>query len=188
MSGKLIILSAPSGAGKSTLVKHLLGQDLNLCFSVSATSRPPRGDEQEGKAYYFLSPEDFRQKIARNEFIEFEEVYPDCFYGTLRSEVDRITSQGKHVIFDVDVVGGLNIKRQFGDRALSLFIAPPCIEELHRRLNNRATDSPEMIAKRLEKANLEMSYAPQFETVIINDQLEETKVEIEKIIRTFLEQ
>ena len=145
MAGKLIILSAPSGAGKSTLVHHLLNSNLNLEFSVSATSRAPRLNEKEGIDYYFLTPEEFKQKIANGEFLEYEEVYPDCFYGTLRSEIDRITQKDKNVIFDVDVKGGLNIKRQFGNQALAIFIAPPNMEALKERLLKRGTETPEMI-------------------------------------------
>ncbi|MEI8272864.1 MAG: guanylate kinase, partial [Paludibacter sp.] len=152
MAGKLIIFSAPSGAGKSTLVQYLLGRGLELEFSVSATSRAPRGAEQHGVDYYFLSPEEFRQKIDNHEFVEYEEVYPDCYYGTLRTEVERITGNNKNIVFDVDVVGGVNIKKQFDVRALSIFIAPPGIETLQQRLIERATDSPEMIEKRVAKA------------------------------------
>jgi len=147
MSGKLIIFSAPSGAGKSTLVHHLLKENLQLEFSVSATSRKPRGNEQHGVDYYYLSPAEFRERIANNEFIEYEEVYPDLFYGTLRSEIDRISAKGNNIIFDVDVVGGLNIKKQYGEQALAVFIAPPNIDELLNRLKSRGTDTPEMIAK-----------------------------------------
>ncbi|MBP8944988.1 MAG: guanylate kinase [Paludibacteraceae bacterium] len=186
MAGKLIILSAPSGAGKSTLVHHLLNSNLNLEFSVSATSRAPRLNEKEGIDYYFLTPEEFKQKIANGEFLEYEEVYPDCFYGTLRSEIDRITQKDKNVIFDVDVKGGLNIKRQFGNQALAIFIAPPNMEALKERLLKRGTETPEMIQKRIEKAAYEMSFAPQFDKIIINDDLEKTKKEIEETVRDFL--
>ncbi len=186
MAGKLIILSAPSGAGKSTLVHHLLNSNLNLEFSISATSRSPRATEKDGIDYYFLSPEEFKQKIANNEFLEYEEVYPDCFYGTLRSEVDRITQKGKNVIFDVDVKGGLNIKRQFGDQALAIFVAPPNMEALKERLLKRGTETHEMIQKRIEKAAYEMSFAPQFDKIIINDDLEKAKKEIEETVRDFL--
>lgn len=186
MAGKLIILSAPSGAGKSTLVHHLLNSNLNLEFSISATSRAPRVTEKDGIDYYFLSPEQFKQKIANNEFLEYEEVYPDCFYGTLRSEVDRITKKGKNVIFDVDVKGGLNIKKQFGDKALAIFVAPPNMETLKERLLKRGTETHEMIQKRIEKAAYEMSFAPQFDKIIINDDLEKAKKEIEETVRDFL--
>ena len=186
MSGKLIIFSAPSGAGKSTIVQHFLQRDLNLQFSVSATSRPPRGLEKNGIDYYFLSPDEFRQRIENNEFIEHEEVYPDLYYGTLRSEIDKITEKGNNVIFDVDVVGGLNIKKQYGDRALALFIAAPSVEELHRRLKGRATDTDEMIAKRVGKADFEMTFAPDFDFIVVNDNLEKAKKEAESIVRKFI--
>jgi len=187
MSGKLIILSAPSGTGKSTLVQYLLTRPFDLEFSVSATSRPPRGNEQNGKEYYFLSKEEFQKKIAQNEFLEYEEVYPGCYYGTLRSEIDRISAKGKNIIFDVDVLGGLNIKKQYNGRARAIFIAPPSLEELKKRLMIRGTDSPEMIAKRLEKAEFEMSFAPQFDVVIVNDDLEKAKKATEEVIFNFLE-
>ena len=186
MSGKLIIFSAPSGAGKSTLVQYLLGCGFDMQFSVSATSRAPRGTEIHGEAYYFLSTEAFETKIHNNEFLEYEEVYKGCFYGTLRSEVERITSTGANVVFDVDVVGGLNIKQQYGERALALFIAPPSIETLRERLVGRNTDSMEMIEKRLAKAEYEMSFAPKFDHIVVNDNLETAKAESEAIIRNFL--
>jgi guanylate kinase len=187
MSGKLIILSAPSGTGKSTLVQYLLTRPFDLEFSVSATSRPPRGSEQNGKDYYFLSKEEFQKKIAQNEFLEYEEVYPGCYYGTLRSEIDRIAAKGKNIIFDVDVLGGLNIKKQYNGRALAIFIAPPSLEELKNRLTIRGIDPPEMIAKRLEKAEFEMSFAPKFDVVIVNDDLEKAKKATEEVVRNFLE-
>ncbi len=186
MSGKLIIFSAPSGAGKSTLVHYLLSRFTDFEFSISATSRKPRGTERDGVDYYYLSATEFRQRIENNEFIEYEEVYPDCFYGTLRSEIDRISMKGKDIIFDVDVIGGLNIKKQFGDRALSVFIVPPGIDELRQRLIKRATDSEEMIAKRVAKAEFEMGFAPEFDVVIVNDILERAKEETEKIIGKFI--
>jgi len=186
MSGKLIIFSAPSGAGKSTIVHHILGCGFNLEFSVSATSRAPRGNEVHGVDYYYLTPEEFRSKIRKNEFLEYEEVYPDSFYGTLRSEVVRITGQGKNVVFDIDVLGGINIKKQYDEQALALFVAPPSIEVLHQRLISRGTDTPEMIAKRIGKAEYELSFAPQFDKVLVNDDLEEAKKEAEKLIREFL--
>ena len=186
MSGKLIIFSAPSGAGKSTLVQHLLTCGFDMEFSISATSRAPRGTEKHGVDYYYLTPEEFRQKIDNQEFLEYEEVYPNCYYGTLRSEIERITSQEKNIVFDVDVVGGLNIKENYGERALALFIAPPSIEVLHQRLQNRGTDSAEMIEKRIGKADFEMSFAPNFDLVIINDVLAVAKAEAEKAIRSFL--
>ncbi|NDV46384.1 guanylate kinase [Paludibacter sp. 221] len=186
MSGKLIIFSAPSGAGKSTLVKHLLTKEFNLEFSISATSRAPRGAEQHGCDYYFLSADEFRSKIQQNEFLEYEEVYSDLYYGTLRSEVDRIIGQNKNVVFDVDVVGGLNIKKQYADKALAIFIAPPSVSALEERLKGRATDSPEKIAERINKAEYEMTFAPQFDQIIVNDDLEQAKTEAENVIREFL--
>jgi len=186
MSGKLIIFSAPSGAGKSTIVHHILTCGFNLEFSVSATSRAPRGNEVHGVDYYYLTPEEFRAKIRKNEFLEYEEVYPDSFYGTLRSEVDRITGEGKNVVFDIDVLGGINIKKQYDEQALALFIAPPSIEVLHQRLIGRGTDTPEMIAKRIGKAEFELSFAPQFDRVVVNDDLDKAKNEAEQIISKFL--
>jgi len=186
MSGKLIIFSAPSGAGKSTLVQYLLGCGFDMEFSISATSRAPRGTEKNGVDYYYLTPEEFRQKVDNQEFLEYEEVYQNCYYGTLRSEVERITGQGKNIVFDVDVVGGLNIKKEFGDQALALFIAPPSIDELHKRLVSRGTDSAEMIEKRIGKAEFEMSFAPKFDIVVVNDNLELAKAEAERSIREFL--
>jgi len=186
MAGKLIIFSAPSGAGKSTLVHFLLERGLGLEFSISATSRALRGSEKNGIDYFFLSPDDFRQKIVNQEFVEYEEVYKDCYYGTLRSEIERITGNGKHVIFDVDVKGGLSLKKKFGNDALALFIAPPSIQELLNRLNHRGTDSPEMIEKRIAKADYEMSFASQFDIIVVNDVLERAQNEAEKVIREFL--
>ena len=187
MAGKLIIFSAPSGAGKSTLVQYILGREFNMEFSVSATSRAPRGVEKHSVDYYFLTPDEFRQKINNQEFLEFEEVYPDCYYGTLRNEVERITSQGKNIVFDVDVVGGLHIKKEFGDRALAIFVSPPTIDILHERLITRGTDSPEMIQKRIAKADSEMTFCNQFDDIIVNDNLEQAKKETERLVRAFLE-
>ncbi|MEG1586146.1 MAG: guanylate kinase [Bacteroidales bacterium] len=187
MKGKLIIFSAPSGSGKSTIINYLLTQGLNLAFSVSATSRAPRGEEQNGKEYYFLSPEEFRQRIANDEFLEYEEVYTDKFYGTLKSEVERLTSEGKNVIFDVDVLGGVNIKKYYGNRALSIFVQPPSIDELRKRLVGRATDALEVIEKRIERAEFELSFAPQFDKVIVNDNLEKAEKETFDVIRTFID-
>ncbi|MDH6307136.1 guanylate kinase [Dysgonomonas sp. PFB1-18] len=184
--GKLIIFSAPSGAGKSTIVNYLLSQKLNLQFSISATSRPPRGTEQHGVEYYFHSPDEFRQKIENDEFLEYEEVYKDKFYGTLKSEVERIFSNGGNVVFDVDVVGGCNIKDYYGDRALSIFVEPPSIAALRDRLEKRATDSPEVIDARVAKAELEMTFAPRFDVVIVNNDLEEAKAEALKVVTEFL--
>lgn len=184
--GKLVIFSAPSGAGKSTIVNYLLSQDLNLQFSISATSRPPRGTEKHGVEYYFHSPEEFREKIANGEFLEYEEVYTDKFYGTLKAEVERIMSGGGNVIFDVDVVGGCNIKKYYGDKALSVFIEPPSINELRCRLEKRGTDSPEVIESRIAKAEYEMTFAPQFDVVIHNDNLEEAKAKALNVVTDFL--
>lgn len=182
----ILIFSAPSGSGKSTLVNHLLSQRNDLEFSVSATSRPPRGNEQNGVAYYFITPEEFKQKIADNEFIEYQEVYNNCFYGTLKSEIERIERNGHHVVFDVDVKGGVNLKKIFGDKALALFIAPPSIDELRNRLNNRATDSPEMIDQRVAKAAEELTYSDQFDKIIVNDNLDKAKADTENAINQFL--
>ena len=185
--GKLIIFSAPSGAGKSTLVQHVLKQPgFNLAFSISATSRPPRGQEVNGREYYFLSADEFRGKIAHGDFLEYEEVYAGCFYGTLRSEVERLWAAGHNVIFDVDVKGGLNIKQQYGDRALAIFIAPPSLDVLEQRLRGRATDSTEKIAERIGKAEYEMTFAPRFDHTIVNDDLRQAQSEVEMLIREFL--
>ncbi len=184
--GKVIIFSAPSGSGKSTIVQHLLKKDIGLEFSVSATCRPPRGQEQNGKEYYFFTQDEFRQKIGNNELLEWEEVYPGCFYGTLLSEIDRIWQKGHTVVFDVDVIGGINIKKKFGNDALSIFIQAPSVEELQKRLIGRATDSPDKIKERVNKAKYEMSFAPQFDTIIVNDDLEKALSEAEKTVREFL--
>ena len=186
MQGKLIIFSAPSGSGKSTIINYLLQQNLNLAFSISATSRQPRGNEKNGIEYYFLSPEDFKQKIANNEFLEYEEVYTDKFYGSLKSEIERLTDSGQNVIFDVDVKGGINIKKFYGKRALSIFIQPPSIETLRKRLISRGTDALEVIECRLAKAEYELSFAPQFDIVIINDNLETAQEIATKKIRDFI--
>jgi len=177
VKGKLIILSAPSGSGKSTIIRHLLDEGLPLEFSISATSRPARGNEQHGVEYYFLSPEEFREKIAENQFIEYEEVYPNRYYGTLKSEVENKLREGKNVILDVDVAGGLNIKELYGDNALLVFIKPPSIDELQKRLELRATDSSEVIKDRIDKAEYELSLAGHYDTVIVNDDLEKAKKE-----------
>ncbi len=186
MAGKLVIFSAPSGSGKSTIINFLLKQGLDLHFSISATSREPRGNEKHGVEYYFLSPEEFKSKIAANEFLEYEEVYTDKYYGTLKSEVERLLTNGNNVVFDVDVVGGCNIKQYYGDRALSLFIQPPGIEVLRSRLEGRGTDSPEVIESRLAKATYEMTFAPKFDKVIVNDEIETAKAETLQVIRAFL--
>ena len=186
--GKLIIISAPSGTGKSTLITRLLAEhpELRLRFSVSATSRPPRGEEQHGVEYYFLSPEEFEAGIKRGDFLEYEEVYPGRYYGTLRSEVDRRIASGDRVIFDVDCVGGLNIKKGYGHEALSIFIEPPSIEELRRRLIGRSTDSPEVIEERVAKAAEELTYASRFDHVLTNDNLERCYREFNQLISAFL--
>lgn len=184
--GKLIIFSAPSGSGKSTIINYLLTKNLNLAFSISATSRPPRGTERDGVEYFFLSPEEFRRRIADDEFLEYEEVYHDRFYGTLKSQVEKQLAAGQNVVFDVDVVGGCNIKKFYGDRALSVFIQPPSIEELRKRLIGRGTDTPEVIEDRVAKAAYEMSFAPKFDKIIVNDDLETAKAEALKVITQFL--
>lgn len=184
---KLIIFSAPSGSGKSTIINYLLTCGLDLAFSISATSRPPRGKEQHGIEYFFLSPEEFRQRIANDEFLEYEEVYTDRFYGTLKSQVENQLEAGQNVVFDVDVVGGCNIKQFYGNRALSIFIQPPSIEELRRRLVGRGTDSPEVIEDRINKAEFELSYASKFDVVIVNDDLEKAKTETLEVIKCFLQ-
>lgn len=189
MSSKLIIFSAPSGSGKSTVINHLLPQkELNLHFSISATSRAPRGTEKDGVEYYFLSPEEFRRRIEAGEFLEYEEVYTDKFYGTLKSEVERRLQNGDNVIFDVDVVGGCRIKEYYGDRALAVFIQPPHLEELRRRLESRGTDAPELIEQRLAKAEYELSFSPRFDVVIVNDNLEQAQEQAYQTIRNFLSQ
>ncbi|WP_297088429.1 guanylate kinase [uncultured Draconibacterium sp.] len=186
MKGKLVIFSAPSGAGKTTIVKHLLKQGFDLEFSISATSREPRHTETHGKDYYFLSADEFIEKVKNDEFLEWEEVYQGTSYGTLKSEVERIREQGKNVIFDVDVVGGLNIKKYYGDEALAVFVQPPSVEELRKRLVGRSTDSEEKIAMRVAKAEHELSFAPQFDVVIINDKLDDAYLEAENVLADFL--
>jgi guanylate kinase len=188
MKGKAIIFSAPSGAGKTTIVKHLLGLDLGLAFSVSACSRPPRQHELDGRDYYFMSTADFRKHIEQDDFLEWEEVYPDHYYGTLKSELDRIWSRQKHVVFDVDVVGGLNLKRYFGQHALAVFVQPPSLQELEKRLRDRSTDPDEKIRDRMAKAGEEMKYAGQFDVILVNDNLVDTLLKGEKIVRDFLNQ
>jgi guanylate kinase len=187
--GKLLIFSAPSGSGKTTLVNHLLAEIPNMAFSVSATSRPPRGNEVNGKEYYFLSPEEFKQRVENDEFLEWEEVYPGRYYGTLKAVVEKMQEEGCHVAFDVDVVGGTNIKKFYGDKALSVFIQAPSIEVLRERLVNRGTDSMEEIESRLAKAQWEMEFAQgKFDTTIINDDLETAKANILEAVKRFLEQ
>ncbi|MEE4255718.1 MAG: guanylate kinase [Bacteroidales bacterium] len=187
MKGKLVIFSAPSGAGKTTLVHAMLKEFSSLEFSVSACSRPKRSSETDGKDYYFLGIEGFKKRIAEGAFLEWEEVYKDHYYGTLRSEVDRIWARGHHVIFDVDVYGGLNIKKQFGERALAIFVKPPDIKTLEKRLRNRSTDDEESIKKRIEKALHEMDMAEEFDRIIINENLEEAIAEAVKTVSQFLE-
>ena len=187
-NGKCIIFSAPSGSGKSTIVQWLMAEhpELKLAFSISATSRPPRGTEQHGVEYFFLSPEEFRSRIAAGEFLEYEEVYQDRFYGTLKEQVDNQLKTGQNVVFDVDVKGGCNIKEHYGSKALSVFIQPPSVEELRRRLIGRATDSMEQIEQRVAKAEYEMGFAPQFDRIVINDNLEEAKQQTLDMLRKFL--
>ncbi|HTN68106.1 MAG TPA: guanylate kinase [Dysgonamonadaceae bacterium] len=185
--GKLIIFSAPSGTGKSTIVRYLIDKNLKLQFSISATSRLPRGDEKDGVEYYFLTPKEFKRRIKNGDFIEYEEVYTDNFYGTLKSEVERILSLGYNVVFDVDCVGGVAIKKIYGDKALSIFLMPPSIDELRNRLESRGTDSPEVIESRLAKATHEMTFAPQFDAVIMNDDFDQAKRETVSLIREFIE-
>ena len=185
-TGKLIIFSAPSGSGKSTIINYLMTQGLNLAFSISATSRAPRGTEQHGVEYYFLSAEEFKQRIANDEFLEYEEVYADRFYGTLKAPIEKQLAEGYNVVFDVDVVGGCNIKKFYGDRALSVFIQPPSIEELRKRLVGRATDTPEVIESRIAKAEFELGFAEKFDVVVINDELGKAKVDALAIIQNFL--
>ncbi len=186
--GKLIIFSAPSGSGKSTIINEILQKEFNLEFSISATSRVPRGEERDGKEYYFLSPDEFKEKIKNNELLEWEEVYPGTFYGTLKSEVTRITAKGNNVIFDLDVIGGLNIKKMYGAKALSIFIQPPSFDELKKRLTSRGTDSSDKIEERLAKVEEELSYADMFDTVIINDDLDKATISTEKALINFLKQ
>ena len=188
--GRLIIFSAPSGSGKSTIVQWLMKEhpELKLYFSISCTSRAPRGTEQNGVEYFFLTPEEFKAKIQNDEFLEYEEVYTDRFYGTLKQQVENQRNQGQNVVFDVDVKGGVNIKKYYGDDALSLFIQPPSVEELRRRLVGRATDTPEAIEQRLAKAEYEMTFAPQFDSIVINDNLEEAKEQTLELISSFLNQ
>jgi guanylate kinase len=186
MEGKLVIISAPSGAGKTTIVNHLLRKGLNLEFSVSATTRAPRGKEKNGKEYYFISAEDFREKIKKNEFTEWQEVYKDQFYGTLKSEIERIWADKKHVIFDVDVKGGINLKNIFGNKAISVFIMPPSVKEIEKRLINRATDDRSKIKVRVEKAIEEIKLANNFDHIVINNNLERAQKEAYELVKSFL--
>lgn len=184
---KIIIFSAPSGSGKSTIINYLMQQGLNLHFSISATSRKPRGTEQNGVEYFFLSPEEFRKHIADGDFLEYEEVYTDRFYGTLRSQVDNQLAKGENVVCDVDVLGGQNIKKHYGNRALSVFIQPPSIEVLRQRLESRGTDTPEVIDDRIARAEFELSFASKFDVVIVNDDLATAQAEALRTIKEFLE-
>ena len=184
--GKLIIFSAPSGAGKTTIVHHLLGKIPQLAFSVSATTRAKRGNEIDGKDYYFISKEEFLHRIAKKEFVEFEEVYTDNFYGTLRSEIERLWKEGKHVIFDIDVEGGLHLKKKFEAHALAVFVQPPSLEILVERLTSRATDSPEKLAERIEKAEKELKYVSKFDVILQNNDLKLACTEAEQLVRDFL--
>lgn len=185
-NGKVIIFSAPSGSGKSTLINYLMTQFDCLEFSISATSRSPRGEEKNGVEYYFLTPEEFRSKIDAGEFLEWEEVYTNKYYGTLKSEVTRINSKGHIVVFDVDVAGGCNIKKMFGDNAMSIFIMPPSVAVLKGRLISRGTDTMEVIEDRVNKASYEMTYSDKYDRIVVNDDLEPTKALIKKIVKEFL--
>lgn len=185
--GKLIVFSAPSGSGKTTIVKHLLQQpELNLKFSVSAATREPRGEEVHGKDYYFISLQEFKQHIKNEDFVEWEEVYRDNFYGTLKSEVERIWAEGKNVIFDIDVAGGLRIKKKFPDETLAVFVKPPSIDELKIRLKKRSTESDDKINMRIAKASVEMATAPQFDTIIKNYDLDVAKEEAYNLVKDFI--
>ena len=184
--GKLIIFSAPSGAGKTTIVQHLLKRIPELEFSISATTRKPRGDEEEGKDYYFISKQEFLHRIAKKQFVEFEEVYSGTFYGTLRTEIDRIWSHGKTVIFDIDVEGGLHLKRKYEELALAIFVQPPSLEVLKERLAARGTDNQEKLKERFDKAEKELNYAPQFDIILKNHDLQTACVEAEDLVRNFL--
>ena len=187
MAGKLIIFSAPSGSGKSTIINYLLQQGLNLCFSISATSRAPRGTEQNGVEYYFMTADEFRKRIAADEFVEYEEVYAGSYYGTLKSEVERIWNKGNAIIFDVDVKGGVSLKKYFGDRALSIFIQAPSVQVLRERLVGRGTDSAEAIERRVAKAAEEMTYADKFDRILINDDLSKAYADAEQMVGEFLD-
>lgn len=183
---KVIIFSAPSGSGKSTIINYLMQQGLNLHFSISATSRPPRGQEQHGVEYFFLTPDEFRQHIANGDFLEYEEVYKDRFYGTLKNQLDKQLERGENIVCDVDVLGGINIKKHYGEQALSIFIQPPSIEVLRQRLVGRGTDSEEIINDRIARAEFELSHASQFDTIVINDDLATAQTEALEKIKDFL--
>jgi len=185
-AGKVLIFSAPSGSGKTTIVRHLLKQNYSFGFSISATSRSPRSTEKNGKDYYFLSTEDFKKKIDKGEFLEWQEVYSGTYYGTLKSEVERIRNNGENVLLDIDVLGGINVKKIYGNESLSVFIKAPSLEELKKRLKLRSTDSDEVINKRIDKAEYELSFAPEFDIILINDKLENAFIESNKIVEKFL--
>ncbi|MCH5310236.1 MAG: guanylate kinase [Prevotella sp.] len=187
--GKLIIFSAPSGTGKSTLISWLMREhpELNLAFSISCTSRAPRGTERDGVEYFFLTPEEFRSRISRGEFLEYEEVYENRFYGTLKSQVERQLEAGQNVVFDVDVKGGVNIKEYYGARALSVFIQPPSVEELRRRLEGRGTDAPEVIDQRIARAEFELTFADKFDRIVVNDRLEQAQADTLATVQAFLD-
>ena len=187
MNRKLVIISAPSGAGKTTIVRHLLDSGLNLSFSVSATTRAIRGNEKDGEDYFFLTVQEFKKRIENDEFVEWEEVYKDLYYGTLKSELERIWAKGNNVLFDVDVKGGLNLKKKFGTNSIAIFINPPSVEELENRLVKRGTDTPEKIKIRIEKAREELKLANQFDTIVMNHYLDKAKEEVLKIVTSFLE-
>ena len=187
MNGKLIVFSAPSGAGKTTIVKQLLNAGIPLKFSISACSRAKREGEEDGKDYYFLSTDEFRKRISNQDFLEWEEVYPGSFYGTLKSEINRIWDEGKHVIFDVDVIGGLNIKKAYPEKTLTVFVQPPSIDTLKERLTNRSTETEENLKKRLSKATFELSFAPQFDVIIENDNLEKAIAEAKEKVLHFIQ-
>lgn len=186
MKGKLVIFSAPSGSGKTTIVRQMLERFPQLEFSISATSRAPRGAETDGRDYYFLTPEAFREAVEADRFVEWEEVYSGTCYGTLRSEMERIWAKGHVIIFDVDVMGGINLKRLFGDAACSLFVMPPSVEELRRRLEGRGTDTPEAIERRVAKAEFELTKAPEFDHTVVNDRLEDAVAETAAILEAFI--
>lgn len=184
--GKLFIIAAPSGTGKSTIVNYLMSQGLNMHFSISLTTRAPRGKEKNGVEYFFTSIEDFRKHINQNDFIEYEEVFKGCFYGTLKSQVDKQVNKGQNIIFDVDVNGGINIKKHFGEEALSIFIMPPSIEELRIRLTNRGTDTPEVIEQRIARAEYEINQASHFDKIVVNDDLATAQSEVLELVKSFL--
>ena len=187
MKGKIIIISAPSGCGKSTIINALLERgEMDMQFSISATNRPPREGEQHGVNYYFLTDDEFRNYISQDAFVEYEEVYPGRFYGTLKSEISRITDEGHNVILDIDVKGGVNVKRMFGEKAISIFIEPPSVETLRQRLVNRATDPEDAINQRVAKAEYEISFAPEFDVTVINDDLQEAISQVDSVIKGFI--